>query len=537
MNKAKMLETFQLACQAGVPITIIRTPDQFETLAEIRKLLEPQDQPVINWDCVRGLWAPPKSLGQKALDARVKDDRGQERQLFSVDELKMSPNFVVAMKLALRLPQFATLVVLNAHRQIHSSEPITTAPHVQSVANLRDEFKQNWRRLVLLGPYVSVTQELEQDVVILDHELPDKNELRTIVVEVAEGAQLPNGQRVPQPSAADIDRAVQALSGLSAFAAEQICALTIGENGYDFDMMWERTRVTIENTPGLSVYRGGDTFDDLKGLDSIKARLNSRKTAKIRVDVVVWIDEGADALGSDNGGSKHDVALDQQRTLLMETEANDWKGVIGVGIAGTGKSAIARALGNELGVITIGLDLAAMKDKYVGASEANLRNAIKVIKAIGKNAFLMFTCNSLKGVRPQVQRRFKKGVFFFDLPDNDERAAIWNYYVKKFDLGSQERPNDDGWTGAEIKECCEDAWDTSKTLLESSRFIIPIARSRPEEIEDMRREAHNRFLDASRPGVYQYDADRVQNKPEAPLPTVRRGVSVIPKSVADMKES
>ena len=52
--------------------------------------------------------------------------------------------------------------------------------------------------------------------------------------------------------------------------------------------------------------------------------------------------------------------------LLTEMENNRWKGFIGVGVAGGGKSLIAKALGNEAGVPTVALDLGATESKYVG---------------------------------------------------------------------------------------------------------------------------------------------------------------------------
>ena len=63
--------------------------------------------------------------------------------------------------------------------------------------------------------------------------------------------------------------------------------------------------------------------------------------------------------------------------------------------------------------------------------------------------------------QPQAEwRRFTLGTFFFDLPDAVEREAIWKVYLAKsqFSDAAREHPNDEGWTGAEIKECCRKAW-------------------------------------------------------------------------------
>ena len=205
---------------------------------------------------------------------------------------------------------------------------------------------------------------------------------------------------------------------------------------------------------------------------------------------------------NDTSGNK----TDQQRELLIEMENNNWRGIVGVGVPGSGKSAIAKAFGNEAKVPTIAIDFGAMESKWVGESGAQLRQAIKVIKAVGRgNAFFVLTANSLKGIRPQFQARFRRGIFFFDLPTANEREAIWQLYEKKYNLKKQPRPNDDGWVGREIHECCQSAWDLSTTLIEAAKYIVPVSRSRASEIETMRKEAHGRFLDASHEGEYTYD--------------------------------
>ncbi len=51
---------------------------------------------------------------------------------------------------------------------------------------------------------------------------------------------------------------------------------------------------------------------------------------------------------------------------------------------GCGKSLTAKAIGTAWSVPLLRLDLGALKSKFVGESEGNLRKAIKVIEAIGR---------------------------------------------------------------------------------------------------------------------------------------------------------
>ena len=82
-----------------------------------------------------------------------------------------------------------------------------------------------------------------------------------------------------------------------------------------------------------------------------------------------------------------------------------------------------------------------------------------------------------------------------------ERKAIWDIYLEKWSL-SGELPDDEGWTGAEIKECCRKAWRLKLSLQESAEYIVPVSRSAADQIEALRRQASGRFLSAAQPGVF-----------------------------------
>jgi SpoVK/Ycf46/Vps4 family AAA+-type ATPase len=104
---------------------------------------------------------------------------------------------------------------------------------------------------------------------------------------------------------------------------------------------------------------------------------------------------------------------------------------------------------------------------------------------------------------PELRRRFTLGTFFFDLPSPEERNAIWNIYVAKYGV-SGELPDDDGWTGAEIKECCRKAYRLKLTLKESAEYLVPVSRSAADQIKALRQQASGKFISASYPGVYQF---------------------------------
>jgi hypothetical protein len=130
---------------------------------------------------------------------------------------------------------------------------------------------------------------------------------------------------------------------------------------------------------------------------------------------------------------------------------------------------------------------------------------MSIIKAVGSgHAFFLATSNNATVMRPEMQRRFTGGFFFVDMLDEAQRKAAWEYYEKKYDLPKQKRPHDVGWTGAEIRNCAREAWNSRVTLVEASKFVVPVAQARADEFEAMRRYAHGRFLDANVSGKYDY---------------------------------
>ena len=89
-------------------------------------------------------------------------------------------------------------------------------------------------------------------------------------------------------------------------------------------------------------------------------------------------------------------------------------------------------------------------------------------------------------------------------PTAEERETIWRIYLNKYSV-SGELPDDDGWTGAEIKECCRKAYRLKMSLVEAARYIVPVSKSAAEQIKALRQQASGKFISASTPGVYQYE--------------------------------
>lgn len=215
------------------------------------------------------------------------------------------------------------------------------------------------------------------------------------------------------------------------------------------------------------------------------------------------------------------------------------RGVLLVGVPGTGKSLAARTLGSALRCPVVRLDLQAVKGSLVGESERNLRHALSVIdavapavcwldeieKAVGGYASsarsdsgvtlglvgalltwmqertsqvaVVATCNDYSALPPEMTRagRFDER-FFVDLPALSERREIAHVHLRRFDRDGEcaeaLAAASEGWTGAEIEQCVISAARrtrrqiTPQALLDAAREIRPISRVRAKEIEDLR---------------------------------------------------
>ena len=475
-------EEFRLIVKAarrvGTPLVAVRTADPASAVAQVSVSVngKNEDVPLVAWDFIGGLQG--RNEAGKSAVAKVVGE----------NSAALGPGDMLA--LAGRLTADAVLFFLNPQRFWDQADV------VQGIWNLRDVFKAGGQMLVLVTPPgVTLPVELQNDVMLIDEPLPSLEDLTQLVGDTFESADL------PAPDQAAVSKAVDALVGLAAFPAEQVLAMSLSKKGLDLERLWERKRQAVEQTPGLTVWRGGDTFEQIGGCDNIKRFLAAVLHGEEAPRVIVFVDEIEKAFAG-TGTDMSGVKTEMTGTMLSWMQDRGADGLIFMGPAGAAKSAVAKAAGATAGIPTVAFDLAAMQSSLVGGSGERLRAALQVVDAISQGRSLWIaTCNSITTLPPELRRRFTLGTFFFDLPSAAERKAIWDIYLKKWNL-NRELPDDEGWTGAEIKECCRKAWRLKLSLPESAEYIVPVSRSAADQIEALRRQASGRFLSASHPGVF-----------------------------------
>ena len=199
---------------------------------------------------------------------------------------------------------------------------------------------------------------------------------------------------------------------------------------------------------------------------------------------------------------------DRQRALLDPHAQDRPKGVLLFGVQGGGKSLAAKAIAGIWGLPLLRLDMAALFNKYIGETERNLREALKLADVMSpcvlwvdelekglaqeddnatsrrilgtlltwmaerKSAvFLVATSNDISQLPPELMRkgRFDE-IFFVDLPDTGTRQAILVIHLAKRNLDptafelARLAGLSEGYTGAEIEQAVVSATYTAAAL-------------------------------------------------------------------------
>lgn len=478
MTLAERLSEMVRACFTGVWIESHEHPD---AVAEIAGLCRQENWQLATWDIERGLSVAREEGANMA---------GGQDPLAAIRSLAAMASADGA----------GILVLENFHRFLQSAEI------VQALAQQTMAGKQNRTFVVILSPVVQIPTELEKQFVVIEHELPGREQLEEIARGIAtEQGELPEGEAM--------NAVLDAAAGLTRFEAEGAFSLSLVRHSrVQPETIWELKSQILKKSGLLNLHRGQEAFASLGGLGALKDF----------------------CLRAMNRQGKRDSRVRPRGVLLLSPP-------------GCGKSAFCKALGNETGRPTLVLDVGSLMGSLVGQSESQTRQALKIVdvmapcvlfldeveKALSgaassgqtdsgvsarmfgslltwlndheSDVFVVCTANDASKLPPEFSRseRFD-GVFFVDLPSVEERRSIWRLYIEQFGLdASQPKPVDADFTGAEIRSCCRLAALLGVSLVEAAKNVVPVARTSAESVERLRTWASGRCLSANEPGIYQ----------------------------------
>ena len=332
-----------------------------------------------------------------------------------------------------------------------------TPQFIQLLKDYTIAFSETKQRVVLLVPEeTSLPKELENDITVLDFELPGKEEVEGIYDRVVGKVFEARGVK-PVFTAHEHDTLINACAGMTSMEAEKAMSRALVESRPD----------NFAKTP--------------KWVGDIKPTFFITTVSKVKAEIIKRSDCLTllpEATLADVGGLDHLKTYMGHRAEAFTQAAKDFgadrpRGITAIGPPGTGKTLFSKVTGNLLGQRLIRLDIGAVFGKYVGESEAKIRSAIKLMKKMapvcilvdevdkqgmansgkgGDNGvssrvvatlldamqeavepmYWIFTANNHEGLEPALIRKGRMDEVFSVLPPNRiERRAILEIHLRK----------------------------------------------------------------------------------------------------------
>jgi ATP-dependent 26S proteasome regulatory subunit len=403
-----------------------------------------------------------------------------------------------------------TIILLrDFHLFLQDPNPIL----IRQLKDVLQEAKTKSKTLIILGCRLCLPPELEHELTVIEFALPGKEELRTVLDGIIESAQLKGVEGEQR------DKILDAASGLTTIEAENAFALSVAESkGVNPEIVAREKAQAVKKNGILEIVETKESLESIGGLDVLKEWLLKRRHAF------------------------------SQRAI--EYGLPTPKGLLIIGIPGTGKSLTAKATARVFGVPLLKLDAGRIFAGLVGQSESNLRAVIQTAEAIApcclwidevekgfsgtksSNAtdggtssrvfgsfiswmqekkapvFVVATANDVSQLPPEMLRkgRFDE-LFFVDLPNQQEREAIWEIQIGKYSRDAKDfdivqlAKVTEGLTGSEIEnafvEALYQAFDAEKeptdlTIAGVLTEFVPLSKLMAEQIAGLKNWAKGR---------------------------------------------
>jgi ATP-dependent 26S proteasome regulatory subunit len=311
----------------------------------------------------------------------------------------------------------------------------------RKLRNISRILKLQPKTIIIIGSDLTIPKELQDLLTVLQFQLPLENEINQELDRLVTSLNI----KIDPQLFENLTRACQGLSleRIRRVLSKIIATYkTIDKNSIAI-LLSEKKQI-ISQTEILEYTSVDEKITSLGGLDNLKDWLRKRKTAF--------------------GVQASNYGLPTPRGLLL------------VGIQGTGKSLTAKAIGNEWELPLLKLDVGKLFGGIVGESESRLRQMINLAETISpcilwideidkafsnteskgdsgtsnrvlatfvswlsekkKPVFVIATANNIDLLPLEIIRkgRFDE-IFFLDLPKKEEREEIFKIHIQEF------RPN------------------------------------------------------------------------------------------------
>ncbi len=474
------LNEFVLLLKARYPIIYISTNEE----ERIEYLINYCAKKYVNrtyysWDFVDGYQGNPNDTGFAA--------RNPLEALDLIDKLT---------------PETSSLFVLRDYDNFLKDFSV-----VRKLKNLSRSLKTQPKNIIIVSQEINIPDSLKEFITVIEFPLPNYGEILEELNRLLSSLQ----NEIEKEIINDIATACQ---GLSLERIRRVLSKVIAKYGEinesSPDLILQEKKQIIQQTQLLEFCLKDKGIKDLGGLDNFKDWLKLREKA---------FSQEAISYG-----------LPYPKGLLL------------VGVQGTGKSIAAKIIAQEWKLPLLRLDFGRLFASLIGQSEQRVRKMIEIAEALApcvlwvdeidkafagaqssgdsgttsrvlatfitwlseksSPVFVVATANNIELIPPEILRkgRFDE-MFFLNLPTREEREAIFEVHLNKYRPGKVKDFQTSllgqvskEFSGAEIEQVVIDAMRigfnenrefTNEDILISAQNVVPLARTRSKEINSL----------------------------------------------------
>lgn len=486
----QLIQQLDLMLRARYPVIYIVGVEE-EPIEEVLQkvtILSHSSRQLLFWDLVRG-WS----------------DNGNDKG-----------SVMGALARIAKAPDTATIFVLrDIHFILKNPDADKNAPVIRALKNLTSKLKLTRQTLILTSHILTIPPELQEEITVVDFPLPNIAEIDYLIQQLV----VPEKLKLTELAKEQLIKACQGLSRARIRRVLAAALATKGEvNQTDIDGVLGEKKQAVRQTGILEFYTTYESLKNVGGLENLK------NWVRIRQDAFT---EGARRYGIPNP-----------------------KGLLLVGIQGTGKSLSAKTIAHEWRLPLLRLDVGRLFGGIVGESENRIRQMIQVAEAISpcvlwmdeidkafgnmnsgvdgdsgtsrrvfgtlvtwmqektSPVFIVATANNVQILPAELLRkgRFDE-IFFLNLPTEAERRDIFQVHLQKvrpsrmreFNLDTLAQ-HTENFSGAEIQQVIIDGMHrafgnlvngnrrdfTTEDILAAIAETVPLAAIAKEQIASLK---------------------------------------------------
>lgn len=496
------LEEIEIMIRARYPIIYITSWEEKRVEADLLKIATRTDKKIFSWTVTQGL-------------VNMATNKGS---IISSDSTR---DLVVALDNIQRAVDPALYIIKDTHHYM------SDATVVRKLRDLCIALRSSFKTVIIISPILKIPPELEKDINVIDYKLPSINDLGILMDKLISSIQNSKKNVEINLDNTGKEKILQAAMGLTLAEAESVLSKAIVSKKRldveDINIIYSEKKQIIKKSGLLEFYPTHETMSNVGGLSNLKVWLKKRSTAFTK--------------------KARNYGLPQPKGIML------------LGVSGSGKSLVAKAVASLWQLPLLRLDIGSLFSGLVGSSEENMRKTIKTAESVapcllwldeidkgfsgsgssnvsdgGTTArvlssfltwmqekdspvFIIATANDISHLPPELLRkgRFDE-IFFLDLPELKERIEIFAIHLIKrgrdprnFDLQDLALKTD-GYSGSEIEQLIiaamydsfeEDRELTNNDILNVIPHSVPLSHLMKESIDDLRMWSKNRARPAS----------------------------------------